>query len=160
MLSQRHKNFSQEIAKTKSIASLMQSNEPAEKASRKIELQLCAFLSEHHLPISLCEPLLDLLKARFPDETSLKKVKLGKQRASNIIRQVFGKCFLSEVCEVLRERMFSVIIDETTDRSTCKQMSVIVQLFREEKPQSLFLDLIEVTDSSAKGLFAVLKKML
>ena len=157
MLSQRHRHFSLEVSKTKSITSFVLSNEPIEKSARKFELQLCAFLSEHHLPIVLCEPLIELMNTMFPQDVCLKKVKLGKQRASNIIRQVFGKYFMSQVCEILRERMFSVIIDETTDRSTSKQMSVIVQVFREEKVQSLFLDIIEVTDSSAKGLFTAIK---
>lgn len=157
LASQRHKQLSLEFTKTKSLDKYL-STTPVEKTARKLEIQICAFLSENHLPISLCEPLLDLLKAMFPDQISLKKVKLGKQRASNIIRQVFGKHFCTELSTTLSECLFSVIIDETTDRSTIKQMSVIVQYFHDGKFQHSFLDLIEVNDSSANGLFNALRE--
>lgn len=69
----------------------------------------------------------------FPNQDALKRVCLGKQRTSNIICQVFGKHLLNELCAVLRERLFSIIIDETTDRSTTKQLSVIAQYFDKGK---------------------------
>lgn len=105
--SERHKQLSRQTTKTKSIASFVIANDPIEKSARKVEFKICAFLSEHHLPFSLCEPLLDLLKEMFPSEMALKKVRLGKQRASNIIRQVFGKHFGSELFQNLRGRFCS-----------------------------------------------------
>ncbi|XP_068232500.1 uncharacterized protein [Palaemon carinicauda] len=55
--------------------------------------------------------------------------------------------------------MFSVIIDETTDRST-KQMSIIVQYWEGNKMQNSFLDLVEIHDSSASGLVKALIQSL
>ena len=94
----------------------------------------------------------------FPNEDASKRVSLGKQRASNIVHQVFGKHLLQDLCKVLKERMFSVIIDETTDRSTTKQMSIIVQYWEGNKLHNSFLDLVEVHDSSANGLVKALKQ--
>lgn len=156
--SERHKQLSRQVNKTKSVASYVIANDPIEKSARKIEFKVCAFLSEHHLPISLCEPLLDLLKVIFPSEMALMKVRLGKQRASNIIRQVFGKHFSSELFTFLRGRLFSVVIDETTDRSTRKQLCVLAQYFEDGKLESSFVDMIEVTDCSALGLYNALKE--
>lgn len=158
--SQRHKNLSLQQASNKSLASFLISNDPLDKSAKKMELRLCAFLAENYLPISLIEPLLLLLKILFSDNNALKRVCLGKQRASNVIRQVFGKYLLQELCEVLKERMFSVIIDETTDRSTTKQMSIIVQYWDNNKMQNSFLDLVEIHDSSADGLVSTLKQSL
>ncbi|XP_066945218.1 uncharacterized protein [Macrobrachium rosenbergii] len=156
--SQKHKRFSLEISKTKSMSTFVSSAEPIQRSARRIELMVCAFLSEHHLAISLCKPFMDLLHAVFLGDIPLKKVKLGKQRASNIIRQVFGKVFARDLYEVLRQCLFSVIIDETTDRSSTKQLCIIVQYFMDGKLQTSFFYLIEVYDSSAAGLFNVLKE--
>lgn len=75
----------------------------------------------------------------FPDQDALKGVCLGKQRTSHIIRQVFGKHLLNELCAILRERLFSIIIGETTNRSTTKQLSVIAQYFDDGKMRIHFL---------------------
>ena len=93
----------------------------------------------------------------FPDDLPLKTVTLGMQRA-NIIRQVFGKQFVDELCKTLHGCLFSVVVDETTDRSTNKQMCVIVQYFLDGKFHSSFLDIIEIHDSSANGLFNATKE--
>lgn len=156
--SQRHKNLSMQQKQNKNLASFVLENDPIEKAARKIELKICSFLSEHYLSISLCEPLLMLLKSMFPDQTALKRVSLGKQRTSNIIRQVFGNHLVSDLCAVLRERMFAVIVDETTDRSTTKQMTIICQYYENCHMKDSFLDMVEVHDSSARGLFQSLKQ--
>ena len=160
--SQRHINFSLEHRKNSDIASYIISNDPIDLAARKIELKICAFLSKHYLPISLCEPFVLLLKSMFPNQDSLKKVCLGKQRASNIIRQVFGHYFLNSLSSVLRNRVFNLIVDETTDRSTKKQMSILAQYYDADDSElkCSFKDLVEVEDSSAQGLYNVVKNCL
>ena len=56
----------------------------------RIEIKLCAFIAENNLPISWSEDLVALVKSLFPSEVSLQNVKLGKQKATNVIRQVLG----------------------------------------------------------------------
>ena len=104
--SQRHMRLSQQHVSIQSMTHHVLSNNPGTKKARKFELMVCAFLSEHYLPISLSENLLDLFKTLYTcvDSESLKRVSLGKQRTSNIIRQVFGKHFSDELCAILRER--------------------------------------------------------
>ena len=85
-----------------------------------MEIKLCAFIAEHNLPISLSDDFIALLKSIFPLNNTLKNVTLGKQKATNVIRQVIGFDYLQEAVSALRERKFSLIIDETTDMSTLK----------------------------------------
>lgn len=47
-----------------------------------MELKMCGFLAKHDLPISLID--MDL----FPESKCLEDVHLGKQKATNILRQV------------------------------------------------------------------------
>ena len=67
-----------------------------------MEIKVCSFIAENNLPISLCESLLPLLRSLFPSDSVLKQVKLGKQKATNTIRQ--------------RDR-FSVALYATEERS-------------------------------------------
>ena len=62
----------------------------------------------------------------------------------------------------MRDRCYSLIVDETTDRSTKKSLAVIARVHddREGKAKDLFLDLIEVTDASAEGLYKAICDLL
>ena len=97
--------------------------------SRSMEIKLCSFIAEHNLPISLSDDLVELLRSLFPHDTPLTNVRLGKQKATNVIRQVIGFDYLFEAVSALRSRMFSMIIDETTDLSTIKQLAVLATYF-------------------------------
>lgn len=70
------------------------------------------------------------------------------------MRQVFDNHLVLELCEVLKERNISVIIDEATDRSTINQMRIIVQYWdgSNNNKQNSFLDIVEGHDSTAEGL--------
>eukprot|EP00795_Rhopilema_esculentum_P005734 gene5734-10988_t len=74
-----------------------------------IKLRVCAFLAEHALALSLAEPLVAVLRSLFPEDPSMKSVRLGKQKATNVIRQCLlgvpelpvgtAECFQSPVPE-------------------------------------------------------------
>lgn len=100
--------------------------------SSSIEIKLCAFIAEHSLAISLSDNLVELLWSLSPLNPTLKNVTLGKQKATNIIRQVIGFDYLQEAVSVLCEWKFSVVIDETTDVSTLKQLAILVTYFEME----------------------------
>lgn len=155
--SQRHTTLSRQATAIKTLTHFTVSCSPLEKKARHIELKLFAFLAERYIPISLIDSLMPLLKHLFPESEPLKKVTLGKQRASNIIRQAFGQSFSEELSAKLRERPFSVIIDETTDKSTSKQLSIMVQYYDKQFVCS-FLDLVEVKLSTAEGIFTTVKE--
>ena len=122
-----------------------------------MEIKLCAFIAEHNLPISLSDDFIALLKSMFPLNNTLKNVTLGKQKATNVIRQVIGFDYLQEAVSALRERKFSVIIDETTDMGTLKQLAVLVTYFDMEAFSSKYylLDMVEAAD----GIYSAVKRV-
>ncbi|XP_032876281.1 uncharacterized protein LOC116972569 [Amblyraja radiata] len=62
----------------------------------------------------------------------LKHATLGKQKATNTIRQVLGFHYMIEGVEQLKGHKFSLTIDETMDKSTKSQMAVIGTYFDAE----------------------------
>ena len=61
--------------------------------------------------------MVTLIRSLFPNDAALSPVKLGKQKTTNIIRQVLGFDYLKEMVSLLRSRKFGIIIDEAEDKS-------------------------------------------
>lgn len=55
----------------------------------QLELRICSFVSEHNLPLSLANDLVELLKKRVPKDEVLKNIKMNKQKTLNFKR--YGK---------------------------------------------------------------------
>lgn len=125
-------------------------------SASKMEIKMCSFIAENNLPISLSEDLLALLKSMFPTDETLKTVTLGKQKATNTIRQVLGFHYLKENVDKLKTTKFSLIIDETTDKATTSQMAVIATYFDEKefRLNKIFVDLIDMPDGKADTIYA------
>lgn len=95
----------------------------------------------------------------FPKEDTVKALTLGKQKATNVIRQVLSFDYLHEVVTALQSQFFSVIIDETTDLSTAKQLAILATYFDMESFESKYylVDMVEVEDGTAVGIYSALK---
>lgn len=109
------------IGSTSTIPSLF--NQPTIRdATSSMEIKMCAFISEHNLPISIADAFVEFLRSLFPNDDVLRKVRLGKQKATNVIRQVIGFDYLYEAVSALQSHRFSIIIDETTEyrKATCR----------------------------------------
>jgi len=73
-----------------------------------MEIKLAMFISENNLPISISDSLLELLRNIFPNDNHLKNVTLGKQKCTNVIRQVLGYGFSGENIKYLRDNKYSI----------------------------------------------------
>ena len=86
-------------------------------------------------------------------------MKLGKQKATNIVRQVSAFDYLQSAVKTFKEHIFSIISDERTDRSSVKQLALLACYFDVESfvLKNYLIDLVECTNSSAVGLYSALK---
>ncbi|XP_064082024.1 uncharacterized protein LOC135198424 [Macrobrachium nipponense] len=132
---------------------------PSMDAAAKMEIKICSFIAENDMPISMCENFLPFLRDLFPADEVLKKVTLGKQKATNIIRQVLGFHFLRENIEKLQQHRFSVVIDETTDKSTTSQLAILGTFFDANsfEMKCVFVDLIELPNGKADTIYGKIK---
>ena len=118
----RHKDSHTHKNTSKMVSNLLQSHRPitallgSQIKTAGIEIKLCTFIAENNLPISIAEDLVALLRNLFSSDESLRNVHLGKQKATNVIRQVLGFYSIKEIITKLKTNAFSLIIDETTDR--------------------------------------------
>ena len=91
-LSSRHWSNKKTCGTSLSIQAMWNNNQFA----KEIELRICAFIAEHALSLTLVEPLITLLRVLFPNDDNLRSVKLGKQKATNIVRPVSYAEFLPQ----------------------------------------------------------------
>lgn len=89
----------------------------------------------------------------------MKTLKLGKQRATNVIRQVLGFDYLHQAVSTLRSQKFSFIIDEATDLSTSKHLAILATYFDINSFESkhYLLDMVEVEEGTAQGIYSSIK---
>lgn len=89
------------------------------------DLHLAAFITEHNLSYNLMEHLPELLRKVCPDSDIAKKIKCSRTKCSCIVKNVIGKRNEEEICEILSHTKFSIIIDESTDRSCTKHLCIV-----------------------------------
>ena len=125
---------------------------------------MAAFVAEHNLPFSIMDHLSDLFKEVFPDSAIAVKFKSKHTKTRSIVRNILAKRFKTELIETLQKHKFSIIIDETTDIASKKQLALVVRYFceRELVVKSQFFCLIELTNSDATtittSLIAIFEK--
>ena len=159
MISKKHQEKSNAKSGASSILKMMNQPTTAD-ASTSMEVKLCAFVAQHNLPLSLTNDMVQLFRSLCPNDAALKNVRLGKQEATNIVRQVLGLNYLKEMVSLLRHNFFSIIIDETTDQSTKKQLAILANFFHIEKFKMDYwlVDMVEADDGTALGIYSKLKE--
>lgn len=86
------------------------------------------------------------------DSEIAKEITFEKTKAQAIITNVTGKLSHSELVEMLKTERFSLIVDESTDKSTTKHLALIARTAVDFKVEDNFLCLIPIVDGSASAL--------
>jgi hypothetical protein len=128
---------------------------PSESSVAKVEIKLCSFIVEHNLPIHLSDDLLALVCSLVPTDKTIQKATLGKQKATNIIHQVLGFNTLKESITELKSHKFSLIVDETTDRTQKSQLAILVTYFNSTtfKMDNYLIDIVQLDDGKADTIY-------
>lgn len=63
-----------------------------------MEIKIAGFIAEKNLPISVSEDLILLFRSLFPNNKTLSRVSMEKQKTTDVIRQVLGFQFSREGC--------------------------------------------------------------
>ena len=154
--------------KHRSLCGIKEKSQPitsmlhTQSKTARIEIKTCSFIAEKNLPISIVEDLVPFLKNLFPYDEALRDVKLGKQKATNLIRQVLGFYSVKECVTKLKSNKFSLIIDETTDLSTTSQLAILGTFFNEQNfhLEIILIDLVPLANGTANTIYNTLIESL
>lgn len=122
------------------------------------EIKMAAFLCEHNLPFRIMDHFSDLLPELCPDSKIAHKFKCKQTKATCIVTNVLAPYFHDDLVLKLKALHFSVIIDETTDVSTRKELAVAVRFYEEERVKCVLYEMLEVTEGNAEALFGALER--
>ncbi|CAH1968566.1 unnamed protein product [Acanthoscelides obtectus] len=111
-------------------------NEASGQVSRA-EIKIAALISEHNLPIKLCDHLIPLLKDIFPDSKIAQGMQMGRTKATGVIKHVLAKSHFEELIDELKAKKFSILVDESTDIGVVKNICVCVRYFSEKTNETM-----------------------
>ena len=161
--STHHKQAYANTSSQVSIHSSLEKQDSVNVYKETTTAQVAAFIAEHNVSLRLAPFLLDLIKARCPKSSHegncLREIEMGATKCTNVIRQGFGLHYAKELIEILRCKRFSIIPDEMTDVSSEKQLAICVMYVDETDllPVTRFLDIVEIDDSGARGLYQAIR---
>ena len=128
-----------------------------EGSVREAEIRMAGFLSEHNLSFNLMDHFSDLLSKLCPDSKIATQFKSKRTKTKCIVKNALAPYFHQELVQKLRGSHFSLIIDETTDVSSHKELAVVTRQYDGSKTVKCSLyDLLEVTHCDAENLFKAL----
>lgn len=125
--------------------------------TKKAEILLSGFISEHNLSFNIMDHLTALCKEIFIDSKIASNLSMGRTKTAAIVKNVIGKCHHEALTDKLKTYKFGVIIDENTDIGTVKSLCICVKYFDSElnKLKAKFWKLIQLfTDSESANIGA------
>ncbi|XP_039278769.1 uncharacterized protein LOC120350252 [Nilaparvata lugens] len=144
----------------KSSNSLVQSFSQATTSKNKVkkgEIRLASFIAEHNISIETSDHLVELIKSVCPDSKIAKNMSCNRSKCTALINNVIGKSEFEELVTLMQNNKFSIIVDESTNRTSEKHLAVVVRTCTDDlNICDDFLALLEVTDGTALGLYKLL----
>lgn len=132
-----------------------------ERYEHKIESELiCTMLCiKNNLSLSFVDNIPSLLKMAFTDSNITQEIKCGGTKATALITDVTGPFSLKKLSETLQKTSFSMILDESTDVSSQKNLVIVVRFYDVSSSTIVdkFLGHLNLDNASAKNM---LKKLL
>lgn len=77
----------------------------------------------------------------------------GRTKATGIVKNVLGKHCFTSLCACLPTNKFSLIVDESTDKSTIKHLCLVVRYMDNNTVCDYFLTLVPLVGADATTLY-------
>lgn len=156
--SQKHQQKEKELVVPKQTIETFTNTSYNDKV-RNAELQLCAWGAAHNKSAAEIEGFAGLMRHLCPDSAIAKGIKLGRTKVTSIISNVVGEGYHEELISILQTSKFSLIVDESTDKSSKKSLAMITRTYFWQGDsltiKDCFYNLIEVVETDSRTLHAL-----
>lgn len=109
-------------------------------------------LVEHNVPFSHVDHLTKLIRECSLSPKIAQNLQCGRTKATEIVCRNFAPEQRLNLASTLRNRHFSIIMDESTDVGVHKVLAVVVRYF-EQKSVSRLLCLVELEEGTSQHLY-------
>lgn len=155
--SEKHKKNVKVISNTTRIDTMRNTAkfQTLENQKKEAEIRLAMFITEHNISLRTSDHLVKLVKTLAPESEVLKNVSCNRTKATSIVKNVVGKYGFEILVAKMKTQYFSIIIDESTDKSSVKHLAIIVRMVDNNQfvVKDEFACLQEISNATANGVF-------
>lgn len=121
-----------------------------------------ALLVAKHTSINTIDHITDTIKTTFNDSSVCGSLALGRTKCSAIIKNVWYPYFKRELHKDVGDNYYSLLVDESTDISTTKQLGIVLKYFSTSKKAVVgtFLKLQPIDSGNADTIAQNIKMVL
>ncbi|XP_036142243.1 uncharacterized protein LOC118645406 [Monomorium pharaonis] len=127
-----------------------------EKQLKTSELRLASFVLEHNISFNAVDHLINIVRNLPSDSDFLKDMSCNRTKCIALVKNVLGKESLQNQVIMMKEKHFSIIIDESTDVASIKSLAICVRYVVNCRPKDNFLHLLPVPEANATTLHSTL----
>lgn len=126
-----------------------------ERLKKEAEIKISMFITEHNISFRTSDHLVALIKNVCPESEVIKKITCNRSKATAIVKNTIGKQGFEDLVEKLKTQYFSILIDESTDKSSIKHLAIVVRILDQEDfiVRDQFACLTEISDASAQSVY-------
>ena len=106
--------------------------------------KVAMFIRQKNLPIAIADDLMDFIKNTDFDKDTRPKETCDRTECTALIQNVIVKCNFENIVSVLQEKLFSLIIDESTDIQSKNHLVLCVRVADDDDVRDEFLGLLQV----------------
>ena len=160
----KHENTAKHIQRIKALTSV-QPIQVVRKPTiadevKTAEIEMAVTMACHS-SISTIDHLGEII-SRNATGSTLVNIKIHRTKCTKILTSVVSPALKEELIADVKGKRFSLIVDETTDVSTAKQLCVLIRYYSniERKIVTAFVDLVTVVHACADDLFNAIRDCL
>jgi len=135
-----------------------------EKKTKSAELRIAMFIVEHNIAHRTSDHLVSLIKtisSDCSDPDIINNIKCNRTKATALINNAVGSYGQEELVKIMNNQSFSILIDESTDKSSIKTLAIIVILIDINKfiVRDEFFSVTEIAKGTAQGIYDAIKNV-
>lgn len=135
-----------------------------QQSVKRGELLLASFVAEHNIAFLTVDHLVMVMKRIDPNSKIFSEMELHRKKCTALVKNVLAKVEINDLTMILRESVFSILIDESTDIATQKIICCVVQYVdpRNTILQCRLFELLHINgaDGTAEKIYSVFKECL
>jgi len=96
------------------------------KNIKQTEIRIASFVVEHNIPINVSDHHVELIKSIKLEPKHLSKLTCDRTKCTSIINNVIAATVFEDLVNYLKTNKFSLLVDESTDISSVKNLAMVV----------------------------------
>ncbi|XP_015120356.1 uncharacterized protein LOC107043381 [Diachasma alloeum] len=158
MKSKTHEKAANEFVNQQTLSSMKSIEESRnfEMMTKENEIRIASFIAKHDLSFNLSPHLVKMIQSLNLDQKVLKNLSCAKTKCQAIICNVTGAKGKEKVIQLMRSEKFSLLIDESTDISSTKNLAVVTRILVDGVIRDLFVGLFEIAEANTNNIYSIL----